>query len=279
MAASYRQLFVCLTLSFMGISLVSCDKNEHLNQKTAGNPTRMSNDNSGKESSIQADNEELVPLFIPALSAILLAAEKQKGAPLTKEEVLDIRDNSTSIMSPKSMVKSMAEKRGYGDIDPENCWNEWQLLRKTLNTDNDEDTKRHEAVVIDNPSDDPAMLNAEKKARETLGQFRLQMKAHPEINPMIKIRIEDINTSSRMWLFVDKVEADGFEAHLFEVPSNFEKYQAGDSFSVKDKDILDWMLNNNGEVYGAYTIRVLRNEMSKKERKKMDEYMGVEKFL
>ena len=256
------------------ISLSACNNNSNEAKTATASPSETSH----KMTKSKANDETLVPIFIPSLSAVLLAAERQKGSPLTKEEVLNIRDNSTSIMSPKSMVKSMAEKRGYEDIDPENCWDEWQLLRKTLDTGN-EKTKDHEAVVVDNPSGNPAMLAAEKKARDTLDQFRQLIKKHPEINPMIKLKIEDTNSTSRMWLFVDKVEADGFEAHLFEVPSDFEKYQAGDSFNVKDSDLLDWMLNNDGDVYGAYTIRVLRQSMSEKERNQMDDYMGIKNYL
>jgi len=96
---------------------------------------------------------------------------------------------------------------------------------------------------------------------------------------MIKLRIVDTNTTSRMWLFVDKVEKTNFKAHLFEVPTDFEKYQAGDKFTVKDEDILDWMMNNDGEVSGAYTIRVQRDTMTDKERQELDEYMGVTKYL
>ena len=109
------------------------------------------------------------------------------------------------------------------------------------------------------------MRKTEEKARETLDNFRQLIKKHPDISPMIKMRIVDTNTASRMWLFVDKVEKNSFEAHLFEVPTDFEKYQAGDSFTVKNEDILDWMINNNGVVSGAYTIRVQRKNMTDKE--------------
>lgn len=41
---------------------------------------------------MEADDEQLVPVFIPALGAILVMAEDQKGEPLTYDEVLTIRD-------------------------------------------------------------------------------------------------------------------------------------------------------------------------------------------
>jgi len=276
MTIHYKQALSLVIIPSLFLILSACDSDSGLVNSNTNKKYSEATDVKVEKMTQQTQDEELAPLFIPSLSAILLAAEKEKGSPLSKEEVLNIRDNSNTIMTPKSLIESMAEERGY--IDPENCWNEWQILRKSLNKENEE-ANDHEAVVIESPSDNPAMRNAEEKARETLDQFRQIMKKHPDINPMIKVRIEDINASSRMWLFVDKVEPNGFKAHLFEVPSGFEKYQAGDSFTIKDTDILDWMINNNGEVNGAYTIRVQRESMSEKERKEMDEYMGIDKYL
>lgn len=47
-------------------------------------------------------DDELIPVFVPALSVLLLHAEDQKGTPLTPEEVLDIRDHSACIMIAKA---------------------------------------------------------------------------------------------------------------------------------------------------------------------------------
>jgi hypothetical protein len=68
----------------------------------------------------------LIP--VPALSAILFAKEKEKGSPLTEAEVVAIRDDSAVIALPDH-GKALAERRGYEDIDPDNCWREWQTLR------------------------------------------------------------------------------------------------------------------------------------------------------
>lgn len=73
---------------------------------------------------------DLVPVFTPALVSILLKKEKAKGAPLTEEEVLDIRDNSTLILLDATAARSMTESRGYEDLDPERTWEQWQKVRK-----------------------------------------------------------------------------------------------------------------------------------------------------
>jgi hypothetical protein len=33
---------------------------------------------------------------------------------------------------PLSVAKNMEEERGYADIDPENCWSEWQTIRAEI---------------------------------------------------------------------------------------------------------------------------------------------------
>ena len=76
--------------------------------------------------------EPLVLVFIPALVAILRHHEIEKGAPLTEEEVIAIRDKSVCIATPQGMVRDLAESRGYEDIDPEDVWNEWQAVRAQL---------------------------------------------------------------------------------------------------------------------------------------------------
>ena len=75
---------------------------------------------------------ELFPIPIPALVAVLLNRENQKGAPLSEFEVLEIRDNASCQMGTIDELKALEESRGYRDIDPENVWSEWQFERKSL---------------------------------------------------------------------------------------------------------------------------------------------------
>lgn len=76
--------------------------------------------------------EELVPVPIPALVALLLSLERQRGRRLTEAEVWEARDKAVCIMMPISVRDKMIEKRGYDDIDPENAWAEWQAIRPSL---------------------------------------------------------------------------------------------------------------------------------------------------
>jgi hypothetical protein len=77
-------------------------------------------------------NVGLIIYPVPSLVAILLNRERAKGSPLTEEEVIQIRDNCEAIAVPPDVARKMDESRGYCDIDPENCWEEWQQARKDL---------------------------------------------------------------------------------------------------------------------------------------------------
>ncbi|MDQ0982130.1 hypothetical protein [Pseudomonas synxantha] len=76
--------------------------------------------------------EPLCLVFVPALAAVLTAAESKKGAPLSEVEVCDIRDQATCIAVTFSIALAMEQERGYPDIVAEDCWNEWQRLRPSL---------------------------------------------------------------------------------------------------------------------------------------------------
>lgn len=74
----------------------------------------------------------LIPVFVPSLVTILLHQEKEKRSPLTEEEVLKIRDHATVIMLPLNVKVSFDQKRGYKDLNPNHCFEEWQEFRSGL---------------------------------------------------------------------------------------------------------------------------------------------------
>jgi hypothetical protein len=79
-----------------------------------------------------SDSEELIIYPVPSLVATLLNRERAKGSPLTEQEVIEIRDACPAIALRPEDVRKIEERRGYKDIDPENCWEEWQKARKDL---------------------------------------------------------------------------------------------------------------------------------------------------
>ena len=77
------------------------------------------------------EEEYLEISFAPELLYLLKLKEREKGSDLTEEEVIEIRDNAIGMMIRASMLRKIEKSRGYKDIDPENCWVEWNEYKKT----------------------------------------------------------------------------------------------------------------------------------------------------
>ena len=69
--------------------------------------------------------------FMPALGAWLLRAEREKGEPLTQDEVVRIRDGAPAIAIVTAQVEKLRESRGYEDVDPTDLWSSWQAFKTT----------------------------------------------------------------------------------------------------------------------------------------------------
>lgn len=77
-------------------------------------------------------DDDLIITPVPALVAVLLAMEREKGVALTREEVEEITHRAECIAMPRHARKKVVEARGYEDIDPEEAWEQWQKVRQEL---------------------------------------------------------------------------------------------------------------------------------------------------
>jgi hypothetical protein len=116
-----KNLVVPLLLAVVGVA--AAESREPLKEFEVG---------SYSEIAARPNPKKLLLVPIPSLAATLLAAQTKKGSPLTKAEVELIRDKATVVASSPESVDSINKPRGYKDIDPVNCWDEWQALRSTL---------------------------------------------------------------------------------------------------------------------------------------------------
>ena len=71
---------------------------------------------------------KLLPVFIPALHALLAAREKA-GEALTKQQVESTRDQGACITMDPRDAQKLERARGYSDLDPELVWEQWQVVR------------------------------------------------------------------------------------------------------------------------------------------------------
>jgi hypothetical protein len=74
-----------------------------------------------------------VKVYLNPLAVLLAGAEKQKGQPLTREEVMHVRDTAVFIMmSPdqaEKFYKSLDSQVPIHRMNPDRVWEEWQEIR------------------------------------------------------------------------------------------------------------------------------------------------------
>jgi hypothetical protein len=78
--------------------------------------------------------EPTVKVYLNPLLMMLVAAEKNKGSPLTEQEVLAVRDSTVSIEMEASKAAifyaSLDAQVPVHRLDPDNLWAEWQSIRE-----------------------------------------------------------------------------------------------------------------------------------------------------
>jgi hypothetical protein len=79
-----------------------------------------------------SDSEPLLIYPIPSLISILVNREEEKGSALTEEEVVEIRNGCKAVAMPRDVAAKIDAERGYKDIDPVRCWEEWLEVRKSF---------------------------------------------------------------------------------------------------------------------------------------------------
>jgi uncharacterized protein YegJ (DUF2314 family) len=223
------------------------------------------------------NDEDLVPVFMPALSAVLISAEDRKGEPLTYDEVIRLRDKSPCIMMRVDDVHKLAESRGYDDIDPENCWYDWQHLRRELGRKPDLDPGPRINQIR---SADPEYQKTIRDAHATIDQFRAMLPSDgtSRFDAMVKTEITEGDNRAFMWLSNTRMSGTGFVAEFFEMSDAFNNYNVGDELVIGEDALLDWMVNDNGVLHGGFSIRYYRSTLPEDERREYDDYIGVVEY-
>jgi uncharacterized protein YegJ (DUF2314 family) len=239
------------------------------------------------------EEEQLVPVFNPALAPLLLRAEQMKGSALVREEVIEIREQAASILMSLQEAQAVEEKRGYRDLDPERCWEEWQEFRLNLlgeDLTTAEPDPEEEAAATDQPRDeplfmaldtsDPAFLRTIEQARESLDEFRRQIEGCRTSRnvPCLKAWVEDGGHFAFLWLANARPDGDDFLADIFEVPAQFSNLVVGDEIRVAGSELLDWMVNEDGVLHGGYSLRYQRSLLPEERQVWFDGYIGATSY-
>ncbi len=146
--------------------------------------------------------------------------------------------------------------------------------------------------IFNSPNDDAEMEQAAAKARQTFKYFWREMswehrrlipgldlaavKASFSDPPEIKAKNPGALDVEHMWLL--EVDFDGKEVQgtLINSPHSLKSIQEGDRVTITGKQLCDWMYVIAGNVYGGFTVDLMRSRMPKGERKQHDEAWGFD---
>lgn len=134
---------------------------------------------------------------------------------------------------------------------------------------------------------DPEMQRAYEQARATFRYFWREMSwEQRRIVPALDLAAVkapfsdepgsgDNPETEHMWLSDIEFDGEFVTGVLLNAPNWVRSIQEGDSARIPVSQISDWMYAIGGEVYGAWTVNLLRSRMSPQERQEHDEAWGL----
>lgn len=141
-------------------------------------------------------------------------------------------------------------------------------------------------------SGDTEMEQAAAKARQTFKYFWREMaweyrriipglelaavKASFSDPPEIRAQNEGGLEVEHMWLLDVDFDGRQIQGTLINSPHSLKSFKEGDRVTVKGKQLFDWMYVSGGDVYGGFTVDLLRSRMGKGERKQHDKAWGFD---
>lgn len=149
-----------------------------------------------------------------------------------------------------------------------------------------------ESPVFHSPDNDLEMEEAAAKARRTFRYFWREMAwERRRIVPGLDLAAVKGTFSDppkpgdptspgleveHMWLLDVDFDGRRLEGTLINSPNSLTSLQEGDRVTISGKQICDWMYVTDGDVYGGFTVDVLRSRMSKRERARHDQAWGFD---
>ena len=144
--------------------------------------------------------------------------------------------------------------------------------------------RKKEPLFMAMSDESNALSLSVKRARDTASSFRAAF-SKPEFKSsmfLAKSMFEDKNEPgeyAHLWLLVNDVLDDLLFCSVCEAPSGFSGVEEGQSYVLTDDKIEDWMINDDGRLYGGFSIRLQRSLLPEAERGNFDEYVGITDYL
>lgn len=104
---------------------------------------------------------------------------------------------------------------------------------------------------------DEAMVGAVAKARETLPRFYELMSQKTPGTYLVKYPLEENGMVENIWVQLVDMTDNEFIGLLSNEPVHVKTKKMGDSVRFLKSEAKDWMIKNDKEIYGGYSMRVL----------------------
>jgi uncharacterized protein YegJ (DUF2314 family) len=134
---------------------------------------------------------------------------------------------------------------------------------------------------------DPQMQQANERARSTFRYFWRELswerrRIVPALDlaavkaPFTDGQLGDDSPVQQMW--ISEVNFNGREVGgvLLNSPNDLSSVSKGDAVRIPLGHLTDWMFAISGEVFGAFTVNLMRSRMSKRERQEHDSAWGLD---
>ena len=161
---------------------------------------------------------------------------------------------------------------------------------KVNQTPKEEKSKSTEPQFLAVSRNDKNLLKAYQQARQTLSTF-IDMttdKKNEAATNAVKVKVYDIEHSKEMgedcfvylWFYdIYKVD-DTYMGQLYELPKGGINDMKIYTYINFTEDLIhDWLIIKNGNLWGGYTLRVIRkSKPNLEEKQKYDKYIGITKY-
>ena len=137
--------------------------------------------------------------------------------------------------------------------------------------------KSVEPTIYDVDSQDAEMNEAIKKSRLTFGEFlaAFRSKNPSQRNFSVKMPFATEYGSEHIWLTNMDIKDEKLVGIVDNLPQAVNAVRLGDVVEIDGEKITDWFYIDNEKLVGGLTIRVLRDRMSKSDRKRFDRTFGA----
>jgi uncharacterized protein YegJ (DUF2314 family) len=129
---------------------------------------------------------------------------------------------------------------------------------------------------------DSDIVETTQEAQGSLSSFRkaVETDGYPNALMSVKALICEANSSdgAHLWLGIKQLDEDGFFCYPFEIPTGFQGLKLGEYVFIPNEAIEDWMLNDQGTVYGGYSLRLQRSMTPERLRSDFDRHTGIASF-